>query len=59
MSRRRSIALPVLLLGGRSGENADVSTQMRYEAWATGLDMLHAQPGVRRRRAPCSPSTTT
>jgi hypothetical protein len=38
------VALPVLLLGGRSGENADVSTQMRYEAWSTGLDMFHRSP---------------
>ena len=38
------VALPVLLLGGRSGEAADVSTQMRYEAWATGLDMFHHSP---------------
>ena len=34
----------VLTLGGRSGENADVSTQMRYEAWAVGLDMWHHSP---------------
>jgi O-antigen ligase len=38
------LAAPLLLLGGRSGENADVSTQMRYEAWATGLDMFKANP---------------
>lgn len=38
------VALPVLLLGGRSGESADVSTQLRYEAWATGLDMFHHSP---------------
>jgi O-Antigen ligase len=38
------VALPVLLLGGRSGEAADVSTQLRYEAWATGLDMFHHNP---------------
>jgi hypothetical protein len=38
------VALPVLLLGGRSGEAADVSTQLRYEAWATGLDMFHHSP---------------
>lgn len=37
-------ALPLFLLGGRSGEKADVSTQMRYEAWATGLDMFHKSP---------------
>ncbi|MEO8846715.1 MAG: O-antigen ligase family protein [Kofleriaceae bacterium] len=38
------IAVIVLTLGGRSGENADVSTQMRYEAWAVGLDMWHHSP---------------
>ena len=38
------IAMIVLTLGGRSGENADVSTQMRYEAWAVGLDMWHHSP---------------
>lgn len=38
------MALPLLLLGGRSGEAADVSTQMRYEAWATGLDMFKQHP---------------
>ena len=35
------VALPVLMLGGRSGAAADLSTEMRYEAWATGLDMWH------------------
>lgn len=39
-----ALALPLLLLGGRSGEAADVSTQMRYEAWATGLDMFKHSP---------------
>jgi len=38
------IAIPILMLGGRSGENADVSTEMRYEAWAVGLDMWHHSP---------------
>jgi O-antigen ligase len=36
--------VPVILLGGRSGENADVSTQLRYEAWGTGLQMLKHNP---------------
>lgn len=39
-----ALAAPLLLFGGRSGENADVSTQMRYEAWATGLDMFKSNP---------------
>ena len=39
-----AMALPLVLLGGRSGENADVSTQLRYEAWATGLDLFKQNP---------------
>ena len=38
------IALPVLLAGGRSGEAADLSTEMRYEAWSSGLQMFHDNP---------------
>ncbi|TMQ21057.1 MAG: O-antigen ligase family protein [Deltaproteobacteria bacterium] len=38
------VALPVLMLGGRSGESADQSTQERYEAWATGLTMFKGNP---------------
>src|SRR3569832_900327 len=34
-------AAPVLLLGGRSGEAADLSTELRYEAWGVGLDLWH------------------
>ncbi|MBA3398278.1 MAG: O-antigen ligase family protein [Deltaproteobacteria bacterium] len=37
-------ALPVLLFGGRGGASADTSTQLRYEAWATGLDMFKNNP---------------
>ena len=39
-----ALAIPVLLLGGRSGEAADVSTQLRYEAWASGLSMFKQYP---------------
>lgn len=39
-----AVALPVLLLGGRSGENADQSTLERYEAWSTGLSMFRSNP---------------
>lgn len=39
-----ALALPVLLLSGRSGEAADVSTQLRYEAWATGLSLFKQYP---------------
>jgi hypothetical protein len=38
------VAVPVLILGGRSGEAAEQSTAMRYDAWASGLDMWHHQP---------------
>jgi hypothetical protein len=38
------VALPLMMLGGRSGEDAELSTQLRYEAWATGLDMFHHSP---------------
>jgi hypothetical protein len=38
------LALPVLLLGGRSGGNADMSTLLRYEAWKAGLDMFASSP---------------
>jgi O-antigen ligase len=38
------VGLPVVLFGGRSGEAADLSTSMRYDAWATGLDMWHHSP---------------
>jgi hypothetical protein len=38
------VALPVLLLGGRSGEAADLSTEMRYDAWGAGLDMWKHSP---------------
>jgi O-antigen ligase len=41
-----AIALPVLLLGGRSGANAEISTLNRYEAWAAGLDMFKHSPIV-------------
>ena len=38
------VAVPILIAGGRSGEAADISTAMRYDAWATGLDMWHHSP---------------
>lgn len=46
------VALPVLSLGGRSGESADESTMQRYEAWAAGLEMWRESPvfGVGMRR---------
>jgi hypothetical protein len=39
-----AVAVPVLLLGGRSGENAEQSTLERYEAWSTGLSMFKSNP---------------
>jgi O-antigen ligase len=38
------VAIPVLMLASRGGENADVSTLNRYEAWATGLNMFQDSP---------------
>jgi O-antigen ligase len=38
------LAAPLLLLGGRSDAAADMSTQQRYEAWATGLNMFRQNP---------------
>lgn len=39
-----AVAVPVLMLGGRSGEAADMSTAMRYDAWSAGIDMWHHSP---------------
>jgi len=38
------VGVPVLLLGGRSGENAEQSTLERYEAWSTGISMFKSNP---------------
>jgi O-antigen ligase len=38
------LAVPVLLFASRGGENADMSTLNRYEAWATGLNMFQDSP---------------
>lgn len=37
-------ALAVVLFGGRTGADADVSTMLRYEAWATGLELFKKSP---------------
>lgn len=34
----------LVVLGARSGANAEASTYLRYEAWAAGLDMLKQNP---------------
>jgi hypothetical protein len=39
-----AVAAPVIALGGRSGESADMSTAMRYDAWSAGIDMWHHSP---------------
>jgi O-antigen ligase len=39
-----ALAFPMMALGGRSGEDADMSTQLRYEAWDAGLDMFKHSP---------------
>ncbi|HUJ61765.1 MAG TPA: O-antigen ligase family protein [Kofleriaceae bacterium] len=38
------LGAPVMILGGRSGDAAELSTDMRYDAWATGLDLWHHSP---------------
>lgn len=45
-------ALPLIALGGRSGDKADQSTQLRYEAWAAGVQMFKQSPvfGVGQRQ---------
>jgi O-antigen ligase len=37
-------AVPVILLNARSGEKADMSTMLRYEAWAAGVEMFRQSP---------------
>lgn len=37
-------ALPVLVLGGRDDRSANISTELRYEAWANGLHMFKQSP---------------
>ena len=41
-----ALGVPLMLLGGRSDSSADESTQQRYEAWSSGLDMFHKNPLV-------------
>jgi hypothetical protein len=38
------LAAPMLLLGGRSGEEADESSLERLEAWSAGMDMFKSSP---------------
>lgn len=38
------LAVSVVVLGGRSGQAASVSTELRYEAWATGFALFKASP---------------
>lgn len=47
-----AFAAPVLAVAGRSGDKADASTQLRYEAWGAGLQMWKASPifGVGQRQ---------
>jgi O-Antigen ligase len=39
-----ALAMPVMMFGGRSGEKADESTQLRFEAWDAGLRMFKQSP---------------
>ena len=47
-----AFAAPLTMLGGRSGDKADMSTQLRYEAWAAGVQMWKQSPifGVGQRQ---------
>ena len=47
-----AVALPLVTLMGRSGEKADMSTQLRYEAWWAGYEMFKRSPvfGVGQRQ---------
>ena len=38
------LAAPALLLGGRSGDEADASSMERLEAWSAGMDMFKSSP---------------
>lgn len=38
------LALPPMLLGGRSGEEADASATERLEAWSAALDFVRSSP---------------
>jgi O-antigen ligase len=38
------LAIPILMLGGRSGGEADESSLERLEAWSSGFDMLKSSP---------------
>jgi hypothetical protein len=40
------LAAPLLLLGGRGGSKAEMSTLLRYEAWSAGLDMFKKSPFI-------------
>lgn len=39
-----AVGVPLLMANSRSGEAADVSTQLRYEAWSVGLQMFYQHP---------------
>ena len=40
------LAVPLLVLGGRSDSSAHESTLLRYEAWSAGLEMVKQNPFV-------------
>ena len=39
-----ALAVPAMLLGGRSGSDADSSSLERLEAWKAGMQMFHSSP---------------
>ena len=38
------VGVSAVVLGGRGGAAASISTELRYEAWATGLEMFKSNP---------------
>ncbi|MEJ7598659.1 MAG: O-antigen ligase family protein [Kofleriaceae bacterium] len=38
------LGVALMMLGGRSDASSDMSTQLRYEAWATGIAMFRDSP---------------
>ena len=39
-----ALGLVLVVLGSRGGQKASLSTELRYEAWATGLEMFKRSP---------------
>jgi len=39
-----AMAIPLMMLGGRSDAASEMSTMERYEAWSTGLELFRSSP---------------